>query len=1059
MNFLWKFNTNTKACLVSKFSQSAAMNPHDLPPEAAAALASPLRTGNPWPDEAAYAQSLLAQLQPHRSTVESSAARAQAWIEAIRSQSPPPFAVERLLAQFPISSAEGLALLRLAEALLRVPDTDTAAALAADVLGPARFEVADADEDLLQRATRQSLSLGRRLLPATEGALAEGLLARLGAQTFVRAARAAVAVLSGQFVFAPDVAQAVRHAKQLAQTDALSSVSFDMLGEGARHWAQADRYLQAYRDVIAATATLQRPAQAPHQGANVSIKLSALHPALHEHAWARSGPQLLQRLLPLVRDALALGVPITIDAEESERHELTLDVMAALMQGLPELRQRPYHMGLAVQAYGLRAHTTLMHLLDVAQRQGVRLGVRLVKGAYWDAEIKRAQEQGAPGYPVFTHKTHTDLSYLACAQTLLAAGDAVYPMFATHNAATLAAVRALAAQRPAGSFEFQRLHGMGQALYDVARADLAHTVVRLYAPVGEPHDLLAYLVRRLLENGANSSFVHQLADPAVPPSVLTTPPWHIQPQTALPLPRALLGSSRRNSTGPDVQMRQCATEFVAASAVNWPQAGDWAGNASGAALSVRNPSTGEVLAQVPTTPTSALPDCMARALAAQTTWEAAPVSHRADCLKRAAEALQADLPQWVARLAQEAGKTRADAVAEVREAVDFLRYYAAEAERISAPQTLPGPTGESNLLRWRGRGVWVCVSPWNFPLAIFVGQVAAALVMGNAVLAKPAPQTPRLGRLACEVLQAAGVPVDALQCVQGGADVGAALVALPGVAGVAFTGSTAAAQRIAQSLAAKPGPLTPLIAETGGINAMIVDSTALPEQVIDAVMSSAFASAGQRCSALRLLCVQDDIADGLLAGLAGAVQTLQVGDAADMATDVGPLIDTDAHARLNAARSHWQQHGRLLAESALPAAVQVSGGTFFAPCAFAIEHIGQVQAEHFGPLLLVLRYKASELDALLDGINALGYGLTVGVHSRMASRAALIANKLRVGNVYVNRGMTGAVVGVQPFGGQGLSGTGPKAGGPHYLPRFAVEQTISTNTAAAGGNASLLAGG
>jgi RHH-type proline utilization regulon transcriptional repressor/proline dehydrogenase/delta 1-pyrroline-5-carboxylate dehydrogenase len=723
----------------------------------------------------------------------------------------------------------------------------------------------------------------------------------------------------------------------------------------------------------------------------------------------------------------------------------------------------------------------------LAKKYGTVLAVRLVKGAYWDAEIKRAQEFGLSGYPVFTHKSHTDLSYLACAAKLFKAQGTLYPMFATHNAATLAAVRALAGSST--NYEFQRLHGMGESLYEAAAADL-NVPVRIYAPVGEPRDLLAYLVRRLLENGANTSFVHQLADARVPAQTLTTLPVTVHTSTALPLPVHQYGASRANSRGLDVLQRHSIKSALRS--IHAPFEAKMLEKAHGSSVSalqipppagrgrlgggsgqehrvleqphprpplptgegiVLSPVDGAVVGKVKLSTVQDVDTAYAKAQAAWPAWEAQPVTQRADCLRKAADALEAQMEEFLPLLAREAGKTIADGVAEVREAVDFLRYYAHQAEKLMSPQTLPGPTGEENTLTARGRGVWAAISPWNFPLAIFAGQVSAALVTGNCVLAKPAEQTPLVAARMVALLHAAGVPHDVLIMLAGAGDVGAAMTRDARCAGVAFTGSTEVARLIARSLANRDAPLAPLIAETGGINAMIVDSTALPEQVIDAVVTSSARSAGQRCSALRVLAIQDDVADEIIAGIAGALEVLRMGDPLDLATDVGPIIDQEALTRLQTYEAQLAKHAKLVGKTpSLPAR-----GHYFAPCAYEVAGIAEVKEEVFGPILHIVRYKAKELDALMEAINRFGYGLTLGIQTRIMGRAQQIAAKLRVGNVYINRSVIGAVVGVQPFGGQGLSGTGPKAGGPHYLSRFVTEQTVTINTAAAGGNATLLA--
>jgi RHH-type proline utilization regulon transcriptional repressor/proline dehydrogenase/delta 1-pyrroline-5-carboxylate dehydrogenase len=687
-----------------------------------------------------------------------------------------------------------------------------------------------------------------------------------------------------------------------------------------------------------------------------------------------------------------------------------------------------------MQAYQTRALELIDEVVAIARRHGLRLMCRLVKGAYWDGEIKRAQELGLEGYPVFTHKQHTDIAYLAAARALLAQHAVIVPQFATHNAGTIAAIVQMAdtqGRKDGPAFEMQRLHGMGEGVYREVLATLPELPLRVYAPVGEHRDLLAYLVRRLLENGANSSFVHQLADASVPVPELLRSPLAALPGSGQPLPRDLYGPARRNSVGADLACIAQRDPLLAA----WSQT---------------------VVPAVEEAGRAHVDATMQRLHAAWPAWNAVPVAERAAMLERAGERLEARLNAYAALLVREGRKTWGDAISEVRETIDFCRYYALQARTRLAPMTLPGPTGESNELRLHGRGVFVCISPWNFPLAIFGGQVAAALVGGNVVAAKPAEQTPGVASAFVELLHEAGVPRGALALLHGpGETIGAALVAHPLNAGVCFTGSTAVAKSIQRTLAASDGPIVPLIAETGGLNAMIVDSTALPEQVVDAVVQSAFRSAGQRCSALRLLCVHESIATPLIEMLAGAMRELRVGAPEELATDVGPVIDHEAHANLIRHVQRLQRDARLLAQSPIDDRFAT---THIAPVAFELDAVEALREEVFGPVLHVARW-SGDADALVARINALGYGLTLGIQTRIDSRALRIADAAAIGNVYVNRNMIGAVVGVQPFGGEGLSGTGPKAGGPHYLYRFCAEQTLTINTAAAGGNASLLAGG
>jgi RHH-type proline utilization regulon transcriptional repressor/proline dehydrogenase/delta 1-pyrroline-5-carboxylate dehydrogenase len=980
-------------------------------------------------------------------------ALARPWVQAVRDKPAPFWAMESLLREYPISSAEGLALMRLAEALLRVPDAETAIALTADQLGRADFDGADGEgpHRLLAGLSASAIALSKRFLPGAQESA--GLLGRLGARTVVAATVRALQLLGRQFVLGRTIAEAMGEAASQQQRLPGLRFSYDMLGEGARTEADAERYLTAYAgaiDAIAARAAAAAQASgrptAPESADGISIKLSALFSRYEEAQRERVFAELLPRVWQLIERAAPAQLNLTIDAEESDRLELSLDVLEALAARVAARYPAWRGFGLAIQAYQTRASAVVDEVGRIARRHGLRLMVRLVKGAYWDGEIKRAQELGLDGYPVFTHKRHTDLSYLACARALLAQADVIYPQFATHNAATIAAIlqmaRALAAGGNPPRFEMQRLHGMGEGIYREVMAD-PQIACRVYAPVGEHRDLLAYLVRRLLENGANSSFVHQLADDDVPIEQLLASPLLVLERAApgpsdpvatsgeLPLPAALYGPGRRNARGIDLA---CGAQRAPLEA---------------ALQLVQVPVVVEATA-------AAVDQAMARLGAGFVAWNATPLDARAAVLRRAADLLEGRLPDFCALLVREAGKTFGDAVAEVREAVDFCRYYADQAVLRLAPQPLPGPTGESNELRLHGRGVFVCISPWNFPLAIFAGQVVAALVAGNAVAAKPAEQTPAVAARFVALLHEAGLPADALALLHGpGETVGAALVAHPTTAGVCFTGSTAVARLINRALAAKDGPIVPLIAETGGLNAMLVDSTALPEQVIDAVVLSAFRSAGQRCSALRLLCVHEGIADAVIEMLRGALAELRLGDPGRLDTDVGPVIDAEALGHLTRHIERLQRDARVIGQAPPPGA---SGPVpnLLAPVAFEIARIGDLHEEIFGPVLHVVRW-SGEPDAVIDQINALGYGLTLGLQTRIDSRALHLAGRARVGNVYVNRNMIGAVVGVQPFGGEGLSGTGPKAGGPHYLYRFCGEQTLSINTAAAGGNAALLA--
>jgi RHH-type proline utilization regulon transcriptional repressor/proline dehydrogenase/delta 1-pyrroline-5-carboxylate dehydrogenase len=769
--------------------------------------------------------------------------------------------------------------------------------------------------------------------------------------------------------------------------------------------------------------------------------------------------------MALATHARELDIGLTVDAEEADRLELSFDLIARVFTDNALRGWEGF--GLALQAYQKRAYPAIEWLAELARSERRRLMLRLVKGAYWDTEIKRAQEQGQKGYPVFTRKAATDVSYIACARRILSHREAFYAQFATHNAHTLASVAEMAGIRR--DYEFQRLHGMGEALYEqVVDADGEKLACRIYAPVGSHEDLLPYLVRRLLENGANTSFVNRIVDERAPLDDIIADPLHkirklaVKPHPRIPLPVDIYQPERPNSRGIDLsepaELLPLDAAMQKALEREWRAAPIIAGEkqkAGGQPVldpTDRSRQVGTVLMA-----DAAMVDtAMANAARAAPTWDATNAEDRASALERTADLMERDMPVLMALAVREAGKTIADAIAEVREAVDFCRYYAQRCRQdFSAPLTLPGPTGERNELSLHGRGVFVCVSPWNFPLAIFTGQVSAALAAGNAVVAKPAEQTPLIAHYAVNLMHEAGIPAPVLQLLPGdGATVGAALVNNPLTAGIAFTGSTETARAIYKSLANKNGPIVPLIAETGGQNAMIVDSSALPEQVVTDTVASAFQSAGQRCSALRVLYLQSDVADKTIAMLAGAMAELAIGDPAHLSTDVGPVIDSAALDLLQAHAARMAKESRLIHACAL--GPECAAGTFFAPRAFEIEAIGQLEREVFGPVLHVIRYRAAELDAVIDAINATGYGLTVGLHSRIDASIDYIHGRLKVGNAYVNRNQIGAVVGVQPFGGEGLSGTGPKAGGPRYLHRFATERSLSVNTTAQGGNASLM---
>ncbi|MEM7053181.1 MAG: bifunctional proline dehydrogenase/L-glutamate gamma-semialdehyde dehydrogenase PutA [Pseudomonadota bacterium] len=983
-------------------------------------------------------------------------------------------AMEAFMREYDLSSEEGVVLMCLAEALLRIPDADTAEKLISDKLGDADWQShLGKSESLFVNASTWGLMLTGRLVQVGQSARRDfnavlGRLANKSGEPFVRMAiRQAMRIMGHQYVMGKTIKAALERSNKRANRR--FRYSFDMLGEAALTDADARRYGQAYADAIDAIGR-SHEGEDIFDAPSISVKLSALHPRYEPGQRAQVLDELCPILLDLAVRARSAGIALTVDAEEAERLMLSLDVFATVLTD-PKLAGWD-GLGLALQAYQKRAWYAIDWLADQARASGHRIPIRLVKGAYWDTEIKFAQMEGHAGYPVFTRKPNTDVSYLACAAKLLAAADAFYPQFATHNAHTICAINQMAGGH-ANEFEYQRLHGMGQELYEAVLEDEGFNGhCRVYAPVGRHEDLLPYLVRRLLENGANTSFVNRIVDEKLQVDEVVTDPIaqvrafdsFAHPQ--IPLPVDLYGGARQNSHG--INFAAESEQGALAQAMRQSGSDQWQAR-SLLDASTKDESTDASSAQAITSPANAddtvgtvrfadaagAEAAVTRALQAQPAWDQRSATERAACLERAADLIEQHRAELMALCVREAGKTLDDAIAEVREAADFCRYYAAQARReFHQAIELPGPTGESNHLSLHGRGVFVCISPWNFPLAIFLGQIAAALAAGNAVIAKPAEQTPLIAARAVELLFEAGVDHAVLQLLPGDGRVGAALTQDTRVAGVAFTGSTETARIINRSLAAREGPIGVLIAETGGQNAMLVDSSALAEQVVRDVIHSAFLSAGQRCSALRVLCLQQDIANHVLDMLAGAMQKLKIGWPGLLSTDIGPVID---HAQLTMLEAHaakMDHAAKLIARVPLP--LDLPQGHWFAPRAYEIDAIEQLEGEVFGPILHVLRYSANELDQVIDSINATGFGLTLGVHSRIDRTQDYIADRVEVGNAYINRNMTGAVVGVQPFGGEGLSGTGPKAGGPHYLHRFAVERTRTVNTAAVGGNASLM---
>ncbi|MEQ8967125.1 MAG: bifunctional proline dehydrogenase/L-glutamate gamma-semialdehyde dehydrogenase PutA [Azospirillaceae bacterium] len=1023
-------------------------------------------------DETVAVDDLCARAFQPAATRERIEARAAALVEGVRANRRVFGGLDAFLNEYGLSTKEGVALMCLAEALLRVPDTETADLLIEDKIGTAAWDThVGKGESLFVNASTWALMLTGRIVKPGDAmsgerlaepprSLLDRLMRRMGEPVIREALKHAMRILGRQFVMGRTIGEALERARASERQG--YRYSYDMLGEAARTHADAEHYYEAYRKAIDAIGKAAR-GRGPVDAPGISVKLSALHPRYEATRREDCLPVLVERLKALALQAKAHDIGLTVDAEEADRLDLSLDVIEAVY-GDRELEGWE-GFGLAVQAYQKRAIRVIDWLTELVDRHGRRMMVRLVKGAYWDTEIKFAQERGFDGYPVFTRKASTDVSFLACAKALLDRRDRFYPQFATHNAHSVAYVLEHAGGTVEG-FEFQRLHGMGEPLYDQMVGE--EFPVRIYAPVGGHEELLAYLVRRLLENGANSSFVNRLQDDAVPVSeIVADPVAHVaglgsKPHPRIPLPVDLFGVERKNSRGVDFTdpqaLRPLVAEMDTAGAAPWQGAPIIGGERrKGEARPVVDPSDHDrVVGEIVWATARDATEALERAHGAWRAWSDRGGPARAEVLDRMADLLEARRGELMALCVREAGKSLPDAIAEVREAADFCRYYAHEARRHFAGATvLPGPTGEANSLALGGRGVFLCISPWNFPLAIFTGQIAAALVAGNAVIAKPAEQTGLVACRAAALFHEAGVPGDVLHLLPGdGPTIGGALVRDDRISGVAFTGSTATARAINRQIAERDGPIVPLIAETGGQNAMIVDSTALPEQVVPDIVSSAFHSAGQRCSALRVLMVHDGVADKMLGMLDGAVATLRVGDPALLATDVGPVIDEEARSMLEGHANRMAAEGRLLTEA--DTGPETARGTFFAPRAFEIDSLSRLQGEVFGPVLHVLRFTPATLDRHLDDLARTGYGLTLGVHSRIERFAEQIHHRMAVGNTYVNRNMVGAVVGVQPFGGHGLSGTGPKAGGPHYLFRFAHEHALSVNTAAAGGNTALV---
>ncbi|MDT3321083.1 bifunctional proline dehydrogenase/L-glutamate gamma-semialdehyde dehydrogenase PutA [Shewanella sp. SP1S2-4] len=977
--------------------------------------------------------------------------------------------IDAFLQQYSLETQEGIILMCLAEALLRIPDAATADALIEDKLSGAKWDehMSKSDSVLVNASTWGLMLTGKivkldKKIDGTPSNLLSRLVNRLGEPVIRQAMMAAMKIMGKQFVLGRNMKEALKNSedkRKLGYTH-----SYDMLGEAALTRKDAEKYYTDYANAITELgAQSYNENESPRP--TISIKLSALHPRYEVANEDRVLTELYDTVIRLIKLARGLNIGISIDAEEVDRLELSLKLFQKLFNS--DAAKGWGLLGIVVQAYSKRALPVLVWLTRLAKEQGDEIPLRLVKGAYWDSELKWAQQAGEAAYPLYTRKAGTDVSYLACARYLLsdATRGAIYPQFASHNAQTVAAISDMAGDR---HHEFQRLHGMGQELYDTILSEAGAKSVRIYAPIGAHKDLLPYLVRRLLENGANTSFVHKLVDPKTPIESLVVHPlktltgYKTLANNRIVLPADIFGSDRKNSKGLNMNIISESEPFFAAieqfKNTQW-QAGPLVNGKTltGEHKTIVSPyDTTQTVGQVAFADDAAIEQALASAEAAFASWARTPVETRASALQKLADLLEENREELIALCTREAGKSIQDGIDEVREAVDFCRYYAVQAKKMMAkPELLPGPTGELNELFLQGRGVFVCISPWNFPLAIFLGQVSAALAAGNTVIAKPAEQTSIIGYRAVQLAHQAGIPVEVLQFLPGtGATVGSAITADERIGGVCFTGSTGTAKLINRTLANRDGAIIPLIAETGGQNAMVVDSTSQPEQVVNDVVSSSFTSAGQRCSALRVLFLQEDIADRVIEVLQGAMDELVIGNPSSVKTDVGPVIDATAKANLDAHIDHIKQVGKLIKQMPLPAGTE--NGHFVSPTAVEIDSIKVLEKEHFGPILHIIRYKASELAHVINEINSTGFGLTLGIHSRNEGHALEVADKVNVGNVYINRNQIGAVVGVQPFGGQGLSGTGPKAGGPHYLTRFVTEKTRTNNITAIGGNATLL---
>jgi len=1031
-------------------------------------------------DETQLAERLIAETQFSGAERDATDKLARRLTEALRSGRRREGTIDAFLQEYSLSSEEGVVLMCLAEALLRIPDADTADKLIRDKIGSAdwRKHVGKSDS-LFVNASTWGLMLTGGVVKLHKNAIEnvmsflENIVNKSGEPVIRKSMVQAMRIMGRQFVLGRSMKEALKNGREEEERGA--RFSFDMLGEGAHTADDAERYFEAYRQAVADLGAA-RPGTVTDDifdRPSISVKLSAIHPRYEEAKRERVLAEIVPRLVQLAAESREQNLGLTVDAEETERLEISLEIIEAVLNH--KALEGWNGFGLAVQAYQKRAGAVIDSLAVMAKRAGKRIPVRLVKGAYWDTEVKHAQLEGHEEYPVFTRKAMTDVSYIACARKLFAHPDCFYPQFATHNAHTVAAVRAIAGGD--AGYEMQRLHGMGEALYDEVlenglnpdgpTADNA-VPLRIYAPVGTHEDLLAYLVRRLLENGANTSFVNRLADDEAPIEEIIADPvekmagYGAKPHPKIPLPRNLY-LPRLNSKGLLLTEEAVREPFIKAAldAVKdeFHETALIGGkpDASGANHTITNPADRrQVVGYITETTAEGVARAVEISDRAQVEWDRLGGNARAQILERAADLFEEEMPKLVGLCVKEAGKTWANGIADVREAIDFLRYYAERARiDFEAPRRMPGPTGETNELQLRGRGTFACISPWNFPVAIFTGQVAAALASGNAVIAKPANPTPLTAVTAVHLLHKAGVPQEVLHFAPGaGRSIGAVIAADERVSGIVFTGSVGVAKTIQRGLAERDGAIVPLIAETGGQNCMVVDSTALPEQVTVDVLASAFDSAGQRCSALRVLFLQDDIADRTLKMITGAMDEMKVGNPADYTTDIGPVIDRGAQETLETHIARMNREATPLRNMELGS--DCAHGTFVSPYAFEIDNINVLTGEVFGPVLHVVRYKADRLDAVCDAINSTGFGLTTGVHSRIKETARFIRERVHAGNIYVNRNQIGAVVGVQPFGGEGLSGTGPKAGGPYYLHRMAKEKAYSEDTTASGGNTSLM---